>query len=127
VYDLPVWHCSLPAQQLEQSILEFAEGLRVYGISPNETVALIADNSHRWLIADQGSRPNHDIFFLGADARALFSRGFAVGKSESFITLQLVGNDVCSFIIGALTAKVKERVLFLNFYSWFSRLHGSWS
>lgn len=44
--------------QLEQSILDFAEGLRVYGIHPNETVALIADNSHRWLIADQG-KPTH--------------------------------------------------------------------
>jgi long-chain acyl-CoA synthetase len=40
--------------QVEQGILDFAEGLRAAGIQPNETVALFADNSHRWLIADQG-------------------------------------------------------------------------
>lgn len=40
--------------QLEQSILDFAEGLRVIGVRPDEKVALFADNSCRWLVADQG-------------------------------------------------------------------------
>lgn len=40
--------------QLRQEILEFSEGLRVAGILPNEKVALFADNSCRWLVADQG-------------------------------------------------------------------------
>ena len=40
--------------QLEQSILDFAEALRAAGAEPDQTVALFADNSHRWLIADQG-------------------------------------------------------------------------
>ena len=40
--------------QLEQSILDFAEALRAAGVEPDQTVALFADNSHRWLIADQG-------------------------------------------------------------------------
>lgn len=40
--------------QLEQAIIDFAEGLRVAGVQPEQTVALFADNSHRWLIADQG-------------------------------------------------------------------------
>lgn len=40
--------------QLEQDILNFAEGLRVSGILPDEKVALFADNSCRWLVADQG-------------------------------------------------------------------------
>jgi long-chain acyl-CoA synthetase len=41
--------------QLEQAILDFAEGLRICGISPDQNIALFADNSYRWLIADQGT------------------------------------------------------------------------
>ncbi|KAJ0957869.1 putative long-chain-fatty-acid--[acyl-carrier-protein] ligase [Helianthus annuus] len=41
-------------KQVEQDILNFAEGLRVIGIKPCEKLALFADNSCRWLIADQG-------------------------------------------------------------------------
>ncbi|KAI6694758.1 hypothetical protein NL676_022468 [Syzygium grande] len=40
--------------QLEQEILNFSEGLRVIGVKPDEKLALYADNSCRWLIADQG-------------------------------------------------------------------------
>ncbi|KAI4370437.1 hypothetical protein MLD38_018791 [Melastoma candidum] len=41
-------------QQLEQGILEFSEGLRVIGVKPDEKLAFFADNSSRWLVADQG-------------------------------------------------------------------------
>ncbi|KAK1412027.1 hypothetical protein QVD17_32967 [Tagetes erecta] len=41
-------------KQVEQDILNFSEGLRVIGINPCEKLALFADNSCRWLIADQG-------------------------------------------------------------------------
>lgn len=44
----------LNALQLEQQIMNFSEGLRVVGVTPAEKVALFADNSCRWLIADQG-------------------------------------------------------------------------
>lgn len=40
--------------QLEQKILDFCEGLRVIGVKPDEKLALFADNSCRWLVADQG-------------------------------------------------------------------------
>ncbi|XP_073284112.1 probable acyl-activating enzyme 16, chloroplastic isoform X1 [Primulina huaijiensis] len=40
--------------QLEQQILNFCEGVRVVGLKPDEKIALFADNSCRWLIADQG-------------------------------------------------------------------------
>ncbi|KAJ8432722.1 hypothetical protein Cgig2_028638 [Carnegiea gigantea] len=43
----------LTYKQLEQEILDFSEGLRVAGIVPDEKLALFADNSCRWLIADQ--------------------------------------------------------------------------
>ncbi|XP_073122481.1 long-chain-fatty-acid--[acyl-carrier-protein] ligase AEE15, chloroplastic-like [Henckelia pumila] len=41
-------------KQLEQEILNFCEGVRVVGLNPDENIALFADNSCRWLIADQG-------------------------------------------------------------------------
>ncbi|KAL5702764.1 long-chain-fatty-acid--CoA ligase [Ranunculus cassubicifolius] len=41
-------------KQLKQEILEFCEGLRVVGLKPDEKLALFADNSCRWLVADQG-------------------------------------------------------------------------
>ncbi|CAN6308510.1 unnamed protein product [Urochloa humidicola] len=40
--------------QLEQEILDFSQGLRAIGIAPDEKLALFADNSCRWLAADQG-------------------------------------------------------------------------
>lgn len=42
--------------QLEQEILDFVEGLRVVGVKADEKIALFADNSCRWLVADQGMR-----------------------------------------------------------------------
>lgn len=44
----------LTYRELEKEILDFAEGLRVAGICPDEKVSLFADNSYRWLVADQG-------------------------------------------------------------------------
>nr|XP_043611830.1 probable acyl-activating enzyme 16, chloroplastic [Erigeron canadensis] len=41
-------------KQLEQNILDFSEGLRVIGVKPYEKIALFADNSCRWMVADQG-------------------------------------------------------------------------
>ncbi|XP_057536585.1 probable acyl-activating enzyme 16, chloroplastic [Amaranthus tricolor] len=45
----------LTYKELEQQIMNFSEGLRVVGVTPAEKVALFADNSCRWLIADQGT------------------------------------------------------------------------
>ncbi|KAJ1292730.1 hypothetical protein BS78_01G012500 [Paspalum vaginatum] len=41
-------------RQLEQEILDFSQGLRAIGVAPDEKIALYADNSCRWLVADQG-------------------------------------------------------------------------
>ncbi|CAA7396191.1 unnamed protein product [Spirodela intermedia] len=41
-------------KELEQEILNFSEGLRTIGLNPDEKIALFADNSCRWLVADQG-------------------------------------------------------------------------
>jgi long-chain acyl-CoA synthetase len=40
--------------QLNQQIRQFAAGLQGCGLNPQDKVSLIADNSPRWLIADQG-------------------------------------------------------------------------
>ncbi|XP_040374445.1 probable acyl-activating enzyme 16, chloroplastic isoform X5 [Rosa chinensis] len=45
---------SLTYKQLEKEILDFSEGLRIVGVQPEEKIALFADNSCRWLVADQG-------------------------------------------------------------------------
>ncbi|XP_019414683.1 PREDICTED: probable acyl-activating enzyme 16, chloroplastic isoform X1 [Lupinus angustifolius] len=45
---------TLTYNQLEEAILNFTEGLRIIGVRPDEKVALFADNSCRWIIADQG-------------------------------------------------------------------------
>ncbi|KAF7076272.1 hypothetical protein CFC21_080948 [Triticum aestivum] len=44
----------LTYKQLEQQILDFSHGLRAIGVAPDEKLALFADNSCRWLVADQG-------------------------------------------------------------------------
>jgi long-chain acyl-CoA synthetase len=45
----------LCSYQLEQEILDFSQGLRAIGVAPDEKLALFADNSCRWLVADQGN------------------------------------------------------------------------
>ena len=40
--------------QLNEKIQQFAAGLQKLGLKPASKVALFADNSPRWLIADQG-------------------------------------------------------------------------
>ncbi|RAL54419.1 hypothetical protein DM860_001547 [Cuscuta australis] len=45
---------SLTYKQLEKEISSFAEGLKVVGLESLEKIALFAENSCRWLVADQG-------------------------------------------------------------------------
>jgi long-chain acyl-CoA synthetase len=40
--------------QLYEQIQQFAAGLQALGVQPNSYVGLFADNSPRWMIADQG-------------------------------------------------------------------------
>lgn len=62
--------------QLEQAILDFAEGLRVIGVRPDEKLALFADNSSRWLIADQGV----SIIFFSSTFTVVFRKELAVAQ-----------------------------------------------
>lgn len=47
-------HLQLTYQELVQQFAQFGAGLRSLGIQSGDHLALIADNSIRWLIADQG-------------------------------------------------------------------------
>ncbi|MGF1537847.1 MAG: AMP-dependent synthetase/ligase [Elainellaceae cyanobacterium] len=44
----------LTYQQVHQAIQAFAAGLQALGVQPGERVALFADNSPQWFVADQG-------------------------------------------------------------------------
>ncbi|KAJ8467409.1 hypothetical protein OPV22_029961 [Ensete ventricosum] len=93
----------LTYKQLEQEILNFSEGLRVVGVAPDEKLALFADNSCRWLIADQGimatgainvvrgTRSSNDELFhiydhSESDALVVDNPQFFNRLAESFIT-----------------------------------------
>ena len=47
-------YAQITYQELWEKIRQFAAGLQALGMSPKTHVALFADNSHRWFIADQG-------------------------------------------------------------------------
>lgn len=47
-------HVQMTYREVEQAIVDFSEGLRLYGIQPGDRVGLFSDNSNRWIIADQG-------------------------------------------------------------------------
>ncbi|XP_064934531.1 probable acyl-activating enzyme 16, chloroplastic isoform X2 [Musa acuminata AAA Group] len=93
----------LTYKQLEQEILNFSEGLRVVGVAPDEKLALFADNSCRWLIADQGimatgainvvrgtRSSNEELFHIydhsESDALVVDNPQFFNRLAESFIT-----------------------------------------
>ncbi|KAH7684860.1 long-chain acyl-CoA synthetase protein [Dioscorea alata] len=62
-------------KQLEQEILDFAEGLRVIGVVPDEKLALFADNSSRWLVADQGKDETYEIISPDDVATLMYTSG----------------------------------------------------
>lgn len=46
---------SITYQQMYEQMLAFATGLQLLGVKPRTAVAMFADNSPRWFIADQGT------------------------------------------------------------------------
>ncbi|MEM9272306.1 MAG: AMP-binding protein, partial [Cyanobacteria bacterium P01_F01_bin.143] len=78
---------SLSYQELNQKIQCFAAGLQALGITSGEKIALFADNSPRWFIADQG------IIMAGA-ADVVRS-----GSAEQQELLYIYGNSDSSSLI----------------------------
>jgi long-chain acyl-CoA synthetase len=67
---------SITYQEMYQQILEFATGLQLSGVPPRTAVAMFADNSPRWFIADQGTMlagAFNAVRSAQADTQELFS------------------------------------------------------
>jgi long-chain acyl-CoA synthetase len=74
---------SITYQEMYQQILAFATGLQLAGIQPRTAVAMFADNSPRWFIADQGTMMSgafNAVRSSQAETQELF---FILSNSES--------------------------------------------
>ncbi|KAF3787617.1 putative acyl-activating enzyme 16 [Nymphaea thermarum] len=103
---------TLTYKQLEQEILNFAEGLRVSGILPNEKVALFADNSCRWLVADQG------IMAMGAinvvrGSRSSSEELLQIYNHSGSVALVVDGPDFFSKLIKSFSTQARLRFVIL--------------
>ncbi|KAK7230536.1 hypothetical protein RIF29_48648 [Crotalaria pallida] len=70
-------------KQLEEAILNFAEGLRIIGVRPDEKLAIFADNSCRWLVADQGMMASGAINVVRGSRSSIEELLQIYGHSES--------------------------------------------
>ena len=104
---------SLTYGELYQQLQRVATGLQQLGIKPLEKVAIFADNSPRWFLADQGSMmagATNVVRSAQADVEELLyiyqdseSRGLLIENGETFQKLQ-----------AGLTDKTVEFVVFLS-------------
>ncbi|MEN9218240.1 MAG: AMP-binding protein [Gloeomargarita sp. DG_2_bins_126] len=69
--------------ELAQRIQGFAQGLQALGLQPGERVALFADNSSRWLIADQGIMLAGGVDVVRGAAAPVDELDFIYRNSES--------------------------------------------
>lgn len=79
----------LTYQELWDKIRQFAAGLQSLGLAPQGHVALFADNSHRWFIADQGTMAAGGIDAVrSAQAETEELRYIAEHSDSSILILQ---------------------------------------
>ncbi|KAF3962597.1 hypothetical protein CMV_012907 [Castanea mollissima] len=98
--------------QLEQEILNFSEGLRVIGVEPNEKLALFADNSCRWLVADQGIMATGAINVVRGSRSSVEELLHIYNHSES-IALTVDSPDMFNRIAEAFCSKAAMRFIIL--------------
>jgi hypothetical protein len=77
--------------QVEQAIVDFSEGLRLYGIQPGDRVGLFSDNSNRWIIADQGPIP---ALYLVVAVDLSLCTTESKGGGLSLCTLEFKGDNL---------------------------------
>ena len=70
-------------QELYKKILTFATGLQILGIQPQEKIALFADNSPRWLIADQGIMTAGAVNIVRSSTAETQELGYIFQNSDS--------------------------------------------
>ncbi|KAF3456654.1 hypothetical protein FNV43_RR01308 [Rhamnella rubrinervis] len=103
---------SMTYKQLEQEILDFSEGLRVIGVKPDEKVALFADNSCRWLVADQGIMATGAINVVRGSRSSVEELLQIYTHSES-IALAVDSPELCNRISEAFCSKAIMRFVIL--------------
>ncbi|MBD2665099.1 hypothetical protein B6N60_04679 [Richelia sinica FACHB-800] len=88
-------------QQLAALIQQFASGLQALGINPRDRISLIADNSPRWFIADQGIMTAGAVDAVRSSQAEREELVFIIGNSGS---VALVVEDIKTF------NKLRERL-----------------
>ncbi|BAY84041.1 AMP-dependent synthetase and ligase [Calothrix parasitica NIES-267] len=80
--------------ELLSQIQQFAAGLQSLGIKPQERISLIADNSPRWLIADQGIMTAGAVNAVRSSQADIDELAFILQNSDSTV---LVAQDLNTF------------------------------
>ncbi|XP_057755240.1 probable acyl-activating enzyme 16, chloroplastic isoform X1 [Arachis stenosperma] len=99
-------------KQLEEAILDFAEGLRVLGVKPEEKIALFADNSCRWLVADQGMMASGAINVVRG-TRSSIEELFQIYQHSESVALAVDTPEMFNRIAKSFYAKASMRYIIL--------------
>lgn len=99
-------------KQLEQEILEFSEGLRQAGIHPDEKVALFAENSCRWLIADQGVMAMGAVNVVRGSRSSVEELSLIYSHSDS-VALVVDNEELCNKLLPSFNASSTLRFVVL--------------
>ncbi|XWS13334.1 hypothetical protein CRYUN_Cryun36dG0028600 [Craigia yunnanensis] len=99
-------------KQLELEILDFTEGLRVIGVKPEEKLALFADNSCRWLVADQGIMATAAINVVRGSRSAVEELLHIYNHSES-VGLVIDNPEFFNRLAGTFYSKATMRFIVL--------------
>ncbi|XP_078169638.1 AMP-dependent synthetase and ligase family protein isoform X1 [Carex rostrata] len=103
---------NLTYKQLEQEILNFAEGLRQIGSLPEEKISLFADNSSRWLIADQGIMATGAINVVRG-TRSTDEELFQIYTHSESVGLVVDDPKFLKRLVDSLVPRVKVRFVIL--------------
>ena len=80
--------------ELQRQIQQFAAGLQALGIKPQQRISLIADNSPRWFIADQGIMTAGAVNAVRSSQADIDELAFILANSDSTV---LVAQDLATF------------------------------
>ncbi|CAF1856525.1 BnaC04g29100D [Brassica napus] len=102
----------LTYNQLEQEILDFAEGLRAVGVKADEKIALFADNSCRWLVSDQGIMSTGAVNVVRG-SRSSVEELLQIYQHSESVALVVDNPEFFNRIADTFTSKVSLRFLIL--------------
>ncbi|CAN1228329.1 Probable acyl-activating enzyme 16, chloroplastic, partial [Linum grandiflorum] len=101
---------SMTYKELERQILYFAEGLRIVGLLPHEKLALFADNSCRWLVADQGTMAMGAINVVRG-SRSTSEELLQIYNHSDSIALAVDNPELFNRIVGTFCSKATTRFI----------------